>query len=457
MMKGAFRPKSAGPSHGGGHKRDREAARLLGGLAAARSLRPRFASHVLLFAIAGFFVSFVVWAGQAELDEVTRGQGRVIPSRQIQVVQNLEGGIVASILVRDGDIVEEDEILMRIDNVRIESDYREKRSRYLALLGATARLEAEIEDRELRFPDGFIEEAPGIAAYEIQLFETRRRALQSQVDVLESQAEQRRRELEGLNSKLKVLQRSYAIVSEELKISEPLAKQRILARTEFLQLQRQVNDIRGEMEQTELTIPRVEEAVLEAEEKLEGLLAEFRAETLADLTNRMSELTGLKEIIAAGADRVRRTDVRSPVRGTVKQVRVTTVGGVIQPGQDLVEIVPLEDTLLVEANLRPADIAFVRPGLPATVKISAYDYAIYGGLQGTVEGISADTITNEENESFYRVRVRTSQSHLGLAEAPLSIIPGMTAQVDILTGEKSVLDYLMKPILKARDNALRER
>ncbi|MDX6750859.1 HlyD family type I secretion periplasmic adaptor subunit [Geminicoccaceae bacterium 1502E] len=436
---------------------DRELAEFVAGAAGADRLRPHGLGHLLLAAVALFFVVFLVWADWATLDEVTRGTGKVIPSRHVQVVQNLEGGIVDAILVRDGEIVEAGQVLMRIDNVRSASEYREKKARHMALLAARARLEAEIGGEALQFPQEVLEEAPEIARNETRLFESRRRQLDSELEILASQAQQRAQELEELKSRLEQYERSYRLANEELRVTEPLAAQRIVARTELLQLQRQVNDLRGALEQTRLSLPRAEEALREARRRTENARSRFAAEAQAEYNQRSAELAGLREILAAGYDRVRRTDVRSPVRGTVKRVRVTTVGGVIQPGQDLVEIVPLEDTLLVEANVRPADIAFLRPDLPATVKITAYDYAIYGGLDGVVEEISADTIANEKGESFYRVRVRTNENHLGPAAHPLEIIPGMTAQVDVLTGEKTVLDYLLKPILKARQAALTER
>ena len=225
----------------------------------------------------------------------------------------------------------------------------------------------------------------------------------------------------------------------------------------MLQLERQVNDLQGQLDQANLTVPRAQAALREANERIASAYSSFRADALKELNDRNGELAGLKEAMAAGQDRVRRTEVRSPVRGTIKQIKINTIGGVVQPGQDLMEIVPLDDTLLIDARVRPADIAFIRPGQAATVKITAYDYSIYGGLDGKVEDISADTITNEKGESFYRVRVRTDRNHLGTPQKPLAIIPGMTAQIDVLTGHKTVLDYILKPILKARDEALKER
>jgi adhesin transport system membrane fusion protein len=450
----ARRPPGRLPARSG---RDPELAEFMRAAAAADHLRPRGLGHVLLLAVTAFFVVFLLWANWAELEEVTRGEGRVIPSRQVQVVQNLEGGIIAAILVREGEVVEEGQVVMRIDNVRAASDYRERKARYLALLASSARLQAEVEETAVNFPPEVLAEAPDMAASEQALFGSRQARLQNELDILRRQVEQREQELREVKTKLDQLERSHALASEELRINEPLAKQRIVARSDFLKLQREVNDLKGELEQTRLAVPRVETAVREAQQRIASAQATFRAEAQKELAAARSELAGLREIIVAGEDRVRRTEVRSPVRGTVKQLKVTTIGGVVQPGADLVEIVPLEDTLLIEAQVRPADIAFLRPGLPAVVKITAYDFAIYGGLDGEVEDISADSITDDKGESFYRVRVRTEQSRLGKADELLPIIPGMTAQVDVLTGHRTVLQYLLKPLNRARERALTER
>ncbi|HEX6144070.1 MAG TPA: HlyD family type I secretion periplasmic adaptor subunit [Geminicoccaceae bacterium] len=435
----------------------REDAEFVTGRAGADLHRPRAFAHLLLVVIAAFFVIAFAWASHASLDEVTRGDGRVIPSRQVQVVQNLEGGIVADILVREGQIVEPGQVLLRINDIGAASSFREGRERLQALMGAIARLQAEVQGRDIRFPEELEARAPDVVRNEGALFAARRQALQSEIEVLESQVEQREQELIELRSRLDQLARSLDLARQELAISEPLAQSRVVAKVDLLRLQRQVNDLEGELESARLTIPRIESALREAGRRIAERRLSFLAEAQRELNAVQAEASALRESIAADADRVERTEVRSPLRGTVKQLLVTTVGGVVQPGEDLVEIVPLEDTLLVEARVRPADIAFIHPGQEATVKVTAYDYAIYGDLDAVVEEISADTIADERGESFYRIRVRTSENALARNGEVLPIIPGMTTQVDILTGEKTVLDYLLKPILRAQDRALRER
>jgi membrane fusion protein, adhesin transport system len=435
----------------------RAEADFVTGRAGADLHAPRGFAHLLLFVIVAFFAAFFAWAGWAELDEVTRGDGKVIPSRHVQVVQNLEGGIVAEILVREGAIVERGQVLVRIDDVRAASSLRESRTRHLALLGALGRLRAEVDETALAFPPEVVAEAPQVTQNERALYHAREEALASELGVLRSQAAQREQELTELATRLEQLERSHALALEELEITEPLAASRVVSKVQLLRLQREVSDLAGELETTRLAVPRVEAALSEANRRIEERELSFRAEAQREFNAVQAEAAALAEVIAAEADMVSRTEVRSPVRGTVKQLFVTTVGGVIQPGADLIEIVPLEDNLLVEARVRPADIAFLHPGQPAVVKVTAYDFAIYGGLDAVVEGISADTITDERGESFYRVRVRTHDIALQEAGEPLPIIPGMTTQVDILTGEKTVLDYLLGPILRAKERALRER
>ncbi len=418
---------------------------------------PRGFTHLLLLIIVAFFALFFTWASWATLDEVTRGEGKVIPSSQVQVVQNLEGGIVAAIQAHEGDVVEQGQTLLRIDNVRAASDLRENRQRYLALLGALARLHAEVDDAAISFPPEVVADAPEVAANEHNLYDARRQDLQSELAILRSQAEQREQELTELRTHIDQLTRSLELAQQELDITAPLAANRVVSKVDFLRLQRQVNDLEGELESARLAVPRVELAAGEAHRRIDERQLKFRADAQRELNTTQAEATPLAEVITAAADRVQRTEVRSPVRGTIKRLLVNTVGGVIQPGQNLVEIVPLEDNLLIEAKVRPADIGFLHPGQAAMVKVTAYDFSIYGGLKGVVEDISADTIADDKGESFYRVRVRTRDTALEKAGQPLPITPGMTTQVDILTGQKTVMDYLLKPILKAKQRALRER
>jgi adhesin transport system membrane fusion protein len=423
-------------------------------------LTPRAVSRIAYFlsvTVLMFVGAFFYWANQATLDEVTRGEGNVIPTGRTQVVQNLEGGILAELLVHDGVIVEKNDVLLRIANTTAESNFQELRSQYNALGGQIARLESEAYGRDLVFPKDLQKEAPQVADNEMSLHRARTAQLDAQKAVLKDQVIQREQEISEMRGKLQSLTRNLDLAKEERAISVPLVPVGAVSRVDLLKLDRQVADLEGQVNSVKLSIPRAEAALNEAQRRLEEKDATFRSEALGELNQRRNSYAAIAERIQADQDRVSRTEVRSPVRGTIKEVKVNTVGGVIRPGQDLVEIVPLEETLLIEARIRPADIAFLRPGQQAMIKITAYDFSVYGGLKSHLEQISADTIKDEKNESFFRIRLRTEKNSLGTDEHPLPIIPGMTATVDILTGQKTVLDYLLKPILKARDRALRER
>ena len=425
--------------------------------AATRRRGHRFAYMLSITAFV-FFVVFIVWARLAVLDEVTRGEATIVPSSKTQVIQNLEGGILAEILVSEGDIVEQGDILIRIDNTTARANFRDVRSQYLTLQATVTRLEAELEDKgELTFPEQVVEEAPQVAAGQLALFNARKAQLDAKKSVLESQAAQRRAEIEEMEARRRQVNQSLALAREELAITEPLVQRQLMPKVDLLRVQREIADLEGEANTIRVSIPRVTRAAKEAEERIAELSLTTKAEVSDELNTARSELKSAAELLFAGEDRVTRTAVRSPVRGTIKDIKHNTVGGVIRPAEDILEIVPLDDTLLVEAQIRPADIAFLRPGQDATVKITAYDFSIYGGLKGRLERISAGTIKDENGESFYRVYLRTERNTLKHQDAELPIIPGMTAAVEILTGEKTVLDYLLKPILKAKERALRER
>ena len=418
---------------------------------------PHPAANALYLSICAVFVVGLLWSALATVDEVTRGEGKVIPSSQVQVVQNLEGGMVQEILAKPGDVVDKDQVLLRIDDTGFASSYGEQRARYFSLVAAVARLEAEISETSPVFPVDVQNAAPDILASEVALYQNRQSERQSSIDILRRQVEQKEQEQRELQNRLEQQQRSYQLAVKELEITAPLEKEGAVSKVELLRLERQVNDLKGDMDAARLALPRVEAALQEANRRIEERVLKFRSDALAELADKKEQLARIGQSIVAAEDRVTRTLVRSPVRGTVKQVLVSTVGGVVKPGMDLVEIVPLEDNLLVEARIRPQDIAFIRPGQDVMVKISAYDFSIYGGLPARLEQISADTITGERGESYYLVRVRTERSSLGAESNPLPIIPGMVATVDIITGKKTVLAYMLKPVLKASENALRER
>jgi adhesin transport system membrane fusion protein len=414
--------------------------------------------RLTIWAIIAFFVFLVVWAGFSSIDEVTRGDGKAIPSSKLQKIQNLEGGIVSELYVKEGQIVEAGAPLIRLDDTRFVSNAGETEALRLAMQLRVERLSAQVDDRPLNIPDDVLKAAPSQAANERSLYESRRQQLKDEVGGLQEQLVQRQQELREFTSKQGQYRSQLSLQRQEINMSEPLVAQGAVSPVEVLRLKRAEMETRGQLDATTLAIPRAESAIKEVQRKIDETRGKFRSEALTQLNEARTELNKAESTGRALEDRVSRTLVTSPVRGIVKQLLVNTVGGVIQPGSDMVEIVPLNDTLLVEAKIRPQDIAFLHPGQEAIVKFTAYDYTIYGGLKAKLERIGADTITDEDKKTtYYMITLRTDRSHLGTDEKPLLIIPGMVASVDIITGKKSILSYLLKPIIKARAEALHER
>lgn len=414
--------------------------------------------RVTLWAIFAFFIAMILWASLASIDEVTRGEGRAIPSSRLQKVQNLEGGIVAEVFVHEGEVVKAGAPLLRLDDTQFRSNAGETQADRLALQARIQRLTAQLNDAStLTLAPEIVQQAPDIANGEMELFASVNKRIQSELAGLNEQLVQKKQELLDFQGKASQYRRSLGLQQQEVSMSEPLVAKGAISKVEVLRLRRGVVETQGQLDSVTLAIPRAEAAIKEIESKVSETRGRYRSEALGQLNEARTDLSKIEASGKAITDRVNRTLVTSPVRGVVQQLLVNTIGGVIQPGNDLVEIVPLDDKLLVEAKIRPQDIAFLRPGQEATVKFTAYDYTIYGGLKGTLEQISPDTVTDKDGKSFYIIRLRTDKNHLGTAEKPLLIIPGMVASVDIITGKKTVMAYLLKPILRAKAEAFRER
>lgn len=442
---------------------------------AALLLNTPNSARIMLWLMLLFFIIAIGWASWAEIDKVTVGQGKVVPSSQIQVIQNLEGGLVKEILVREGQMVEKGQQLLLIDDTRFRSDFRERAQQVANLTANVIQLSASlasvtinedfdtsnwqknvtIDYSKLEYPEGFEEQRPQLASRQQAEYRQDLNELRNQISVIDQQVKQKQQDLVEIEARVRNLRESYSFARKELEITKPLADEGVVPRIELLKLQRQVNDTRREMTSSKLKVPVLKSAIREAMLSRIDAGQQFRSEQREKLNQAQDKLSAMTESTVGLEDRVNRTVVLSPVTGTVKTLYVNTVGGVIQPGMDIVEIVPSEDTLLVEAKIAPQDIAFLRPELNAIVKFSAYDFTKYGGLDGTLEHISADTNTDEEGNSFYLVRVRTLETSLN-KDASLPIIPGMTASVDIITGKRTVMEYLLKPILSAQTNALKE-
>ncbi|MGF1746685.1 HlyD family type I secretion periplasmic adaptor subunit [Vibrio minamisatsumaniensis] len=442
---------------------------------AALLLNTPTSARIMLWVIVLFFIAAIGWAAWAEIDKVTVGQGKVIPSSQIQVVQNLEGGLVKEILVREGQQVQKGQQLLLIDDTRFRSDFREREQQVANLTANVLMLSAsfnsvvvneefsvenwknsvQLDYGKLAFPPRFYELQPKLVNRQKAEYRQDLNNLKNQLSVFDQQVEQKQQDLIEIKARVNNLRQSYQFARQELDITRPLADEGVVPRIELLKLQRQVNDTRREMTSSELKIPLLRSAIKEAMLSRIDAAQSFRSEQQEKLNQAQDKLSAMTESSVGLEDRVNRTVVVSPVTGTIKTLGINTVGGVIQPGMDIVEIVPTEDSLLVEAKIAPQDIAFLRPELTAIVKFSAYDFTKYGGLEGVLEHISADTTQDEEGNSYYIVRVRTEKYSFGHNEE-LPIIPGMTASVDIITGKRTVLEYMLKPILSAQNNALKE-
>lgn len=414
--------------------------------------------RLTIWGIIGFFLCMLLWAGFAKVDEVTRGDGKAIPSSKLQKIQNLEGGIVAELFVKEGQIVEAGAPLIRLDDTRFVSNAGETEAQRLSLLLRIERLSAQVEDRPLNIPEDVRAAAPTQAINEQSLYESRRQQFKDEIGGLQEQLTQRQQEMREYTSKQSQYRNQLSLQRQEINMSEPLVAQGAVSPVEVLRLKRAEMETRGQLDATTLAIPRADSAIKEVQRKIDETRGKYRSEALTELNEARTDLNKAQATGKALEDRVSRTLVTSPVRGIVKQLLVNTIGGVIQPGSDMVEIVPLDDTLLVEAKIRPQDIAFLHPGQEAVVKFTAYDYTIYGGLKAKLERIGADTITDEDKKTtYYMITLRTDRSYLGTDEKPLIIIPGMVASVDIITGKKTILSYLLKPIIKARAESLQER
>ncbi|RZL03752.1 MAG: HlyD family type I secretion periplasmic adaptor subunit [Rubrivivax sp.] len=422
---------------------------------AVMSTHATYRAQTLVRSAVFVVVGLIVWAGFAQIDEVTKGEAKVIPSRQLQVIQSYDGGVVSEILVKEGQVVEQGQLLLKIDETRATSGMRESAANAFALRTKLARLKALAEGASFLPPVATNPDEERIVLEERQLYDSKRAELASLIGISQQQLAQRQQELSEMRSRRESASRTLDLSQQELAKTRPLLATGAVSEVEVLRLERDVSKSRGDMEQASAQSARVMAAINEAQRKIQETEITFRNEVRKDLSEVLGKLNALNEGAVALADKVDKAQVKSPVRGRIQRLLANTVGGVVQPGKDILEIVPLDDALVLEARVQPRDIAFIHPGQAATVKLTAYDFSIYGGMEATVENISPDTITDERGvNTFYVVRVRTKAANVS---AKMPIIPGMTAEVDILTGKKTVLSYLLKPVLKARAYALRER
>jgi adhesin transport system membrane fusion protein len=430
--------------------------------------------RLTIWSLAGLFGCFIIWAYFAELDRVTRGEGKIIPSSQVQIIQSLDGGILQELYVKEGMQVIKGQILARIDDTRFRSDMAQQTQEVDALRANIIRLRTElssvlvadvpswqqqvkIEKTQLTFPDDLSKNAPELIARNQDEYNTRLNNIENQVAIQGQQIKQREQEIKELTSKISTLENSLALLNSELELTIPLARKNIVPQVELLKLQRTVNDTNGELNALRLLKPKVRSSFEEAVLKRREAVFKYRTDARSVLNELQSSLSRLNEAQVSAKDKVSKALIVSPVVGTIKMIHINTLGGVVKPGEVLLEIVPSEDKLLVEAKIIPKDIAFIYVGLKAMVKISAYDFTRYGGLEGVVEHISADTTQDKDGNSFYIIRVRTNESSMqSKTNQEMPIIPGMMTSVDVIISKRTVLEYILNPLLRAKELALRE-
>jgi adhesin transport system membrane fusion protein len=435
-------------------KQDMVYMRSLSAAAVHRS--PRYLiAVVMIFAL--FVIAAIVWMNWAKIDVVIRGSGKVSPASQVQNIQSLEGGIISEILVAEGQVVEAGQALIKISDVAFSSSFEENRLLYLELVGKASRLEAEAFGRVFKPDSEVSKEAPHLIKSEKSLYDSNQQQLKETLSGLEEKISQQKSALLEAQSKRRQLQRSLDLIKKEIVIKKPLRDRGIISEVEFLQLQQREAEFEGDIEAVKFSVPRIESTIEEARFNKQKEKLNFQNNAKKELNEVTAEISRIKETQTALKDRVKRTTLRSPVNGIVQRLYINTIGGVISPGNNILEIVPQEDALLVEVKIKPADIAYVNVGQFARLKFSAYDFAVHGSLQGIVTFVSADTITDEEGQTFFLVRVKPGKYFLGakLGELPIKI--GMTAEADIITAKKTILSYLTEPVHRGIDKALRER
>jgi len=417
---------------------------------------PSRISKVLKLWLATVFL-FILWASFASIDEITRGNGKVIPYGQNQVIQNLEGGIVESILIHEGQSIKAGEIILKINNSKSLSTSQTNKMKYNELLAKKLRLYAEANSLHFKGIKTNNVELKRQIRLAKKLYDSNKLEFKAKDHSIVEQIEQKKQELKEAKAKIHSLEISLEYVTEEIAMTAPMVKEGVKSKVDFLKLKREANGIQNDIQAARLSLPRLRSAISEYRSKREEAKRQFINKAKEELNKVSAELDRLKTQQVALNDQVKRTVVRSPVDGIVQKLYVNTIGGVVKPGADLVEIVPTNKKLFVEIKIKPKDIAFIHPGAEAMVKISAYDFSIHGGLKGKVVDISPDTITNKKGKTFYIIHIQTEKSYLGTKEHPLKIIPGMTANADIVTGKKTVMQYILKPILKSKQYVFTER
>jgi len=420
--------------------------------------------HITLWIIVFCLTTLIIWAYYAQIDEIISGVAKVIPNTRTQVIQNLEGGILSDILVQEGDWVEKDQILLKIDDTSFKSSLLENRNQYLSLLAKILRLHAESEGKgfsaktalqiipqsnlmiQTPLSEHDTKQLSIFLSDEAALFHSRKKALQSEIDILVRQLDQRKQQVVETKNQIQALQKSYELAEQELQISKPLAEQGVVSTIDILKLKRESNELNRKLNATQLSLPRLQSAIEEMNKRIKDSRINFKTDALAEYNQEKILFMRMNESMPALEDKVNRADIRSPVKGIIQQVLVSTIGEVIHPGKDLIKIVPTQELLMIEGRIHPKDIGFLKKNMPATIKFTAYEYTRFGSMNAQLAHISADTILDDRGGTYYKILLTTENNYLETQTASLPIIPGMQGRVDIIIGKRTILSYLLTPI-----------
>lgn len=425
-------------------------------LEAASRMKPHAASNIMLYSVTALIVFFIVWASVSKIEELTRGQGQVVPTQEIQFVQSLEGGILQELLVGQGDRVTKGQVLMRLSDVVSSSEERGAEAKSDSLKLKKARLEAESEGKEFVVPEDLMQKIPDIARSELDLYRSRQQELKNAVSILEDKIAKVEADRDETQAQVNRLSSSRGSLQQELSITRDMVAQKAVSKLEQIRLEREVNDVSGQINASQERIGGLKSELSAAQKQKADQGDRFRSQALTELSEVKTQIAQLNESLKSIGDRVSRAELRAPVEGIVNNIAVRTIGGVIEPAQRLVEIVPVDDQLKVVARVLPSDVAFLKVDQNVKVKISAYDSQRYGSLDGKLVRVGASSVSDKDGNVFFEIEVRTAKNYLGTPENPLPITPGMVATTEVITGKRTIMAYLLKPFLHARDRALRE-
>ena len=426
-------------------------------LEAATRMKPSVASHFMLLTVASLVGAFFIWSGTSEIEEITHGSGKVVPTQEIQVVQSLEGGILTELLVREGEKVEKGQILMKVNDVAFASEERGTEAKTLALKAKKSRLDAEAAGQDFTVPEEIVKKFPDIARNELALFKSRQQELENAKSILDNKISSAQAELREVQAKINRLSESRRLLNQELVITKKMVAKKAVPQLEEIRLNRDISNISGQIREAAQKKSGLDAELRGAKREREDREDQFKSQVLGELNDIESQISQLSESLTAIGERVDRAEIKSPIAGVVNKISIKTIGGIIEPAMQLVEVVPLDDDLKIIARVTPQEIAFLRPDQEANIKISAYDSQRYGSLKGKLVRIGSNSVSGDDGNVFFEIELRADKNYLGTEESPLPITPGMVADIEIITGNRTILSYLAKPVLRAKDKALTER